>query len=202
MPQVEYRGMLLVVPDNDSEFGGYFEAARQHRLVVKKMRRLRPAALPARLGLPVVHIARLDLAASQRQGHHLLLRNHRPRHPTRLPRFHPLSRHHRRTRRTTRRSHPSGRPAPHCQPRGRRIPARSRGQRRHRQARGRRLPRPVAGVVPAAISSDGRTAGGTGVAVSGLSRETVGLWLRFRPQCAVQPLRRKVISHRLGNHLV
>lgn len=36
MPQVEYRGMFLVVPDNDSEFGGYFEAARQHRLVVKK----------------------------------------------------------------------------------------------------------------------------------------------------------------------
>ena len=36
MPQVEYRGMLLVVPDNDSEFAGYFEAARQHRLVVKK----------------------------------------------------------------------------------------------------------------------------------------------------------------------
>jgi len=28
--------MLLVVPDNDSEFGGYFEAAREHRLVVKK----------------------------------------------------------------------------------------------------------------------------------------------------------------------
>ena len=36
MPQVEYRGMLLVVPENDSEFAGYFEAARQHRLVVKK----------------------------------------------------------------------------------------------------------------------------------------------------------------------
>ena len=36
MPQVEYRGMLLMVPDNDSEFGGYFEAAREHRLVVKK----------------------------------------------------------------------------------------------------------------------------------------------------------------------
>ena len=36
MPQVEYRGMLLVVPDNDSEFAGYFEAARQHRLVIKK----------------------------------------------------------------------------------------------------------------------------------------------------------------------
>jgi uncharacterized OB-fold protein len=28
--------MLLMVPDNDSEFGGYFEAAREHRLVVKK----------------------------------------------------------------------------------------------------------------------------------------------------------------------
>ena len=36
MPQVEYRGMLLLVPDNDSEFAGYFEAAREHRLVVKK----------------------------------------------------------------------------------------------------------------------------------------------------------------------
>ena len=34
--QVEYRGMNLIVPDNDTEWKGYFEAARQHRLVVKK----------------------------------------------------------------------------------------------------------------------------------------------------------------------
>jgi uncharacterized protein len=33
---VEYRGMQLIVPENDSEFLGYFEAARQHRLVMKK----------------------------------------------------------------------------------------------------------------------------------------------------------------------
>lgn len=34
--QVEYRGMNLIVPDNDTEWKGYFEAARQHRLVMKK----------------------------------------------------------------------------------------------------------------------------------------------------------------------
>lgn len=36
MPVVEYRGMQLIVPENDSEFLGYFEAAQQHKLVVKK----------------------------------------------------------------------------------------------------------------------------------------------------------------------
>jgi hypothetical protein len=36
MPVVEYRGMQLIVPENDSEFLGYFEAAKQHRLVMKK----------------------------------------------------------------------------------------------------------------------------------------------------------------------
>jgi uncharacterized OB-fold protein len=32
----EYRGMLLSVGENDNEQRGYFEAARQHRLVVKQ----------------------------------------------------------------------------------------------------------------------------------------------------------------------
>jgi uncharacterized OB-fold protein len=36
MPSVPYRGMQLIVPENDSEFLGYFEAARQHKLVLKK----------------------------------------------------------------------------------------------------------------------------------------------------------------------
>jgi uncharacterized OB-fold protein len=37
MPQpVQYRGMTLLVPDNDSEWKEYFEHARQHRLVVRK----------------------------------------------------------------------------------------------------------------------------------------------------------------------
>ena len=36
MPVVQYRGMNLVVPENESEFLGYFEAARQHKLVMKK----------------------------------------------------------------------------------------------------------------------------------------------------------------------
>jgi hypothetical protein len=34
--QVQYRGMNLIIPDNDTEWKGYFEAAREHRLVMKK----------------------------------------------------------------------------------------------------------------------------------------------------------------------
>jgi len=52
MPQVEYRGMLLMVPDNDSEFVGYFEAARQHRLVVKKCAACRLLRFPPGSGCP------------------------------------------------------------------------------------------------------------------------------------------------------
>ncbi len=37
MPQpVQYRGMTLLVPDNDSEWKEYFAHARQHRLVMRK----------------------------------------------------------------------------------------------------------------------------------------------------------------------
>lgn len=36
MANVEYRGMTLVIPDNDSEWKEYFAAARQHRLVVRQ----------------------------------------------------------------------------------------------------------------------------------------------------------------------
>jgi uncharacterized OB-fold protein len=36
MPEpVQYRGMTLVVPDNDSEWAEYFAQARQHRLVMR-----------------------------------------------------------------------------------------------------------------------------------------------------------------------
>ncbi len=38
MPSVEYRGMLLNVPANDSEWLEYFTAAREHRLVMRKCR--------------------------------------------------------------------------------------------------------------------------------------------------------------------
>ena len=34
--QAQYRGMNLIIPDNDTEWKGYFEAARQHRLVMKR----------------------------------------------------------------------------------------------------------------------------------------------------------------------
>lgn len=36
MPVYEYRGLALNISELDSEYKGYFEAAQQHRLVVKK----------------------------------------------------------------------------------------------------------------------------------------------------------------------
>lgn len=36
MPNVEYRGMNLIVPENDSEWKTYFQAVRRHRLVMRK----------------------------------------------------------------------------------------------------------------------------------------------------------------------
>lgn len=36
MPSVEYRGMNLIVPENDTEFLGYYEAANDNKLVVKR----------------------------------------------------------------------------------------------------------------------------------------------------------------------
>jgi uncharacterized OB-fold protein len=35
MPSVEYRGMNLVVPENDSEWREYFALARSHRLMLR-----------------------------------------------------------------------------------------------------------------------------------------------------------------------
>ena len=36
MPVYEYRGQRIDIADNDSEYKGYFEAAREHRLAVKR----------------------------------------------------------------------------------------------------------------------------------------------------------------------
>ena len=36
MPVYEYRGQSLNIPDTDTEYKGYFDAAREHRLVVKR----------------------------------------------------------------------------------------------------------------------------------------------------------------------
>ena len=36
MPVYEYRGQRINISDNDSEYKGYFEAAGEHRLVVKR----------------------------------------------------------------------------------------------------------------------------------------------------------------------
>jgi len=36
MAKIEYRGMTLVIPDNDSEWKDYFAAARRHQLVVRE----------------------------------------------------------------------------------------------------------------------------------------------------------------------
>ncbi len=36
MPNVEYRGMNLIVPENDSEWREFLKMAREHRLAVRK----------------------------------------------------------------------------------------------------------------------------------------------------------------------
>ena len=36
MPIYQYLGLLISVAENDSEYKGYFEAAREHRLVVRR----------------------------------------------------------------------------------------------------------------------------------------------------------------------
>ena len=36
MPVYEYRGLGINILDNDSEYKGYFEAAREHRLAVRR----------------------------------------------------------------------------------------------------------------------------------------------------------------------
>ena len=36
MPLYEYRGQQIIISDSDTEYKGYFEAAVEHRLVVKK----------------------------------------------------------------------------------------------------------------------------------------------------------------------
>ena len=38
MAEYQYKGMEIIVPDNDREHQGYFEAARERRLVVQRMR--------------------------------------------------------------------------------------------------------------------------------------------------------------------
>jgi uncharacterized OB-fold protein len=52
MPSVEYRGMRLIVPDNDSEFLGYYEAARQHKLVMKQCSACHLMRFPPGSGCP------------------------------------------------------------------------------------------------------------------------------------------------------
>jgi len=34
--QAQYRGMNLIIPDNDTEWKGYFEAAHEHHLALKR----------------------------------------------------------------------------------------------------------------------------------------------------------------------
>jgi hypothetical protein len=50
--QVQYRGMNLIIPDNDTEWKGFFEAARQHRLVMKACRHCRLLRYPPGAACP------------------------------------------------------------------------------------------------------------------------------------------------------
>jgi uncharacterized OB-fold protein len=50
--QAQYRGMNLIIPDNDTEWKGYFEAAREHRLVMKRCRNCRLLRYPPGAACP------------------------------------------------------------------------------------------------------------------------------------------------------
>jgi uncharacterized protein len=50
--QAQYRGMNLIIPDNDTEWKGYFEAARQHRLAMKMCRGCRLLRYPPGAACP------------------------------------------------------------------------------------------------------------------------------------------------------
>jgi uncharacterized protein len=50
--QAQYRGMNLIIPDNDTEWKGYFEAAREHRLVMKVCRHCRLLRYPPGAACP------------------------------------------------------------------------------------------------------------------------------------------------------
>ena len=52
MPSVEYRGMNLVVPDNDSEWREYFALARGHRLMLRACSRCQRMRYPPSHGCP------------------------------------------------------------------------------------------------------------------------------------------------------
>ncbi len=53
MPQpVQYRGMTLIVPDNDSEWKEFYEHARAHRLVVRKCKACGLVRYPATHACP------------------------------------------------------------------------------------------------------------------------------------------------------
>ena len=55
MPVYEYRGQIINISDTDTDYKGYFDAAREHRLVVKKCLDcglLRGSLGPVALGAP------------------------------------------------------------------------------------------------------------------------------------------------------
>ena len=71
MPSYEYRGQLLNIPENDTEYQGYFDAAREHRLVVKKCQDcglLRGEPGP---GCPLVHLFKVGVGRGYRKRDNL-----------------------------------------------------------------------------------------------------------------------------------
>ena len=129
MASVEYRGMNLVIPENDSEWREHFKLARtSHQLMLRACRQCQPDALSPEPRLPLVHVARVGLEGGERARAHLLLRGRAPRDPARLQGVDALRGGAGRARRAARRAHPGRGPARHRQPRdaGRSAPSRRR----------------------------------------------------------------------------
>ena len=52
MPSVEYRGMNLVIPENDSEWGEHFKLAREHKLMLRACKACNLMRYPPSHGCP------------------------------------------------------------------------------------------------------------------------------------------------------
>ena len=139
MPIYNYRQLPINISEQDSEYAGYFLAAQEHRLVVKKC--LDCELLRGEPGASCPWCASMESEWHEvsGKGDDLLLPDNPPRHPARLPRLDAVPGSVGRTRRTARRTGRWRRPTHHRQPRNRRHGRRRRRERRHRQARPRRI---------------------------------------------------------------
>ena len=168
MPVYEYHQLPLNISEQDSEYYGYFQAARDHKLVLRKC--LDCGLLRGEPGPACPWCASMDWEWNEVSGRGTIYSYQIVAHSV-MPGFrewvpYPIvlvELDEQRGRAGFRR-----RAAHHREPDERGHAARRRAERRYRQARPRRFSRYRGRPDPPAIHSDGRTAGGRTLALSGI----------------------------------